>query len=591
MYRRISKTVSETFGRIFSADALSWATVIAIAIGVFLRLYLIFDQVLLDDEWHSLHYVIGKNFGYLLTHFSIPGATCIPLNVYNLALLKSTGWNEFMLRLPSIVAGIVALVIFPVLVRPLLERRSALIFLMFLAISPFLVFYSRVARPYSMVVAFGFASLMFGYYWLTTGRRAHCVAYVLTGVLAVECHLFAFPAVIAPLLTGFLLKSRRKQIQVPRSEEVVPSRIKLALSGGILAALLGLVQGPAVYYSMNKAIRSVAGRDTMTLESVWNAACLLSGTANPVLVAIFTALFLYGFWVLFRKYTLAASMFTAFFVINLALIFFSRPEAINASIVLARYCIIFFPISFLLVAKGLDELLIRLQRIACIHQPVPRYLLSYVLPICFVVVLFYSGPWLQLYQQPNNFTNHSAFQQSYKGFTWDRSYSSEIKLKGYTANTTILQAELSPFYHWLRTNNDADTIVEFPMMIGDNFNPYYYYQHFHKKRVLIGYDRSSPQLFSVDADGNVFGNDYVDKVLNRLADPRAIRFSNMIDMADVEGLRQSGARYIVLHDLFEAEISQFNSAHPRMVALVKLYAQNFGRPVYRDSHLVAFMIK
>jgi len=44
--------------------------------GFWLRWYLLKDQIFTDDEWHGLYYVIGKSPAWLLTHFSIPGATC-----------------------------------------------------------------------------------------------------------------------------------------------------------------------------------------------------------------------------------------------------------------------------------------------------------------------------------------------------------------------------------------------------------------------------------------------------------------------------------------------------------------------------------
>jgi hypothetical protein len=72
-----------------------WAFfLLTVVIGGFLRLYLIFDQVLLDDEWHALHFSINHSLWYLLTHFSRAGANIIPLNAYVRLLLISSGWSE-----------------------------------------------------------------------------------------------------------------------------------------------------------------------------------------------------------------------------------------------------------------------------------------------------------------------------------------------------------------------------------------------------------------------------------------------------------------------------------------------------------------
>ena len=66
--------------------AFALALAFAFLTGFWLRCYLLTDQVFIDDEWHGLYYVIGKSPGWLLTHFSVPGATCIPLNLYAWAL-------------------------------------------------------------------------------------------------------------------------------------------------------------------------------------------------------------------------------------------------------------------------------------------------------------------------------------------------------------------------------------------------------------------------------------------------------------------------------------------------------------------------
>ena len=44
--------------------------ILACLLGAFLRIYLLNDQVLLDDEWHSMAFVIGKPFIWILTRFT-----------------------------------------------------------------------------------------------------------------------------------------------------------------------------------------------------------------------------------------------------------------------------------------------------------------------------------------------------------------------------------------------------------------------------------------------------------------------------------------------------------------------------------------
>ena len=51
--------------------AFSWTLLIAFVVGFWLRIYLIRDQVFIDDEWHGFYYVIGKSPGWLLTEYHL----------------------------------------------------------------------------------------------------------------------------------------------------------------------------------------------------------------------------------------------------------------------------------------------------------------------------------------------------------------------------------------------------------------------------------------------------------------------------------------------------------------------------------------
>ena len=139
--------------------AFALALALAFLSGLWLRWHLLADQVFSDDEWHGLYYVIGKSPMWLLTHFSIPGATCIPLNFYTWVLGATVGWSELLLRLPSLVCGLLCVLVCPLLARKLIGTQCAIWLGFLLAVSPLLVFYSRICRPYSAVALLAFAAL------------------------------------------------------------------------------------------------------------------------------------------------------------------------------------------------------------------------------------------------------------------------------------------------------------------------------------------------------------------------------------------------------------------------------------------------
>ena len=325
--------------------------VLAISVGVFLRLYLLRDQILLDDEWHGMNYAaFSDSFSRVLTHFSLGLATSIPLNVYDYLLLKTIGWNETWLRLPSIVGGLLSLFIFPLLVRQTFNRRVTLIFTALLAISPFLIFYSRMARPYSLVVLFGFAAIWALYLWATRGGKKYAAIYVICACVTICLHLFAVVAVLVPLgilgimaLLNCLAKTKNRKFY----PTLGPLTISAVLIAGVTAAFLkvGLTSSTASL---------IIGQDHMTLATLTGFASLLSGTANPVSISFFVVLLALGLLFAAKERWLLPSVFVLSLIFYFIAFAVLRPSLIHDPIVAARYVTTLFPLGLLLVAAGID---------------------------------------------------------------------------------------------------------------------------------------------------------------------------------------------------------------------------------------------
>ena len=86
---------------------------LAVLAGAALRLYQIRDQVLVDDEWHALHALLAGGPLDVLLSFGASDHS-IPLTLYDVLLERTVGLSELGMRLPSLVAGIAALVVDPV---------------------------------------------------------------------------------------------------------------------------------------------------------------------------------------------------------------------------------------------------------------------------------------------------------------------------------------------------------------------------------------------------------------------------------------------------------------------------------------------
>ena len=129
-----------------------WVPIFILA--AFLRLYMLPGQILIDDEWHGIAFIFGKTFWEALTAFNPLNNSSPILTAYTLLLYRTLGISEMLLRIPVVLAGLASLIILPWSVKKIFGTRVALIFSALLAISPFLIFYSRFFRAYILIMLF-----------------------------------------------------------------------------------------------------------------------------------------------------------------------------------------------------------------------------------------------------------------------------------------------------------------------------------------------------------------------------------------------------------------------------------------------------
>lgn len=560
------------------------ALALALVTGGFLRLYLLSDQILADDEWHGLYYVLGKTPGWLLTHFSIPGATCIPLNFYTWALGASLGWSETLLRLPSVICGLACLLASPFLVKDLVGPRRAAWFALLLAISPLLIFYSRICRPYSAVALFGFVALVEAARWRQTGRHIHAASFVMASVLAVYFHLFAVVTIVGPILAGLFdgLLARWSGRAITRPAE--PSVKHWAVAALIIAVLSALLVAPALIGSLRSTFFTVALAGRFRLASLVDAALLISGTGQRILALCFWAAFFAGAIEQCRRDLWWGCMLLSLFPLHALALVISRPDSVQSAIVLLRYCIPLVPVSLLLAACGLETGLEALAARVSL-RPTAQGLIGFAL----VAALCLGGPLPQCYIAPNNFTSHGAYQHHYERIDWSRSFYSDLTPANFTLRTAIRAEEVSPFYGFIAQHPNGRPLVEYPMLIGDHFDLLYYYQHMHRRRVLAGYtaDMSLPLGL---APGNIYGSTYIDQVLSLVPRRDKIRFRDLVSMNDLAAMRARKVEYIVLHKRFEADLPAVALPPPDLRRLYEDYQKQLGPPAYEDANLAAFRL-
>ena len=246
---------------------------LAVLAGAALRLHAITDQVLVDDEWHALHALLAGGPRDVLLSFGASDHS-IPLTLYDILLERTVGLSELGMRLPSLVAGIAALVVVPALLRDVAGPRASVTLAWLLAIAPLHVFYSRYARPYEAAMLASFVALV-GLYRTTHEDRRWLWRAALAGALLAPWLLpVVLPLVATPLALVALraLGGRRD----PR-----PARTTLAGVALVLAGWLVLLGAPLLADA--GALGAKVGRGSLELATLLGASELLLGTPSAAL--------------------------------------------------------------------------------------------------------------------------------------------------------------------------------------------------------------------------------------------------------------------------------------------------------------------
>lgn len=552
---------------------------LAIVIGTILRLYLLPAQILVDDEWHSIDYTIISTFAYLWTHVSMD-ATSIPLNLYHRFLMDSAGWSEIALRMPSIASGILGLAIFPLLAGRIFNRRVTVLFAVLLAISPFLILTSRVSRPYGLLAFLSLLSVLTACLWMLEGKKQYALTYAVASVMAVYVHVSALMSVLAPYVVAVALKASetRRPGDAPAARvTIVPDLRTLLWTGLAMLGVWGILLLPALLNSWKEW--STTLHSELTQDSLGEFAHVLAGTPNSALTLLFWGLTLTGFFVVWKKTPGIGLFLGSTGIAHILAIVLVRPAYMDDALGISQYCIAMFPISFLLAATGLDTVCDRIEIVTPEKGRTAANVLTGGAAAIFLAALFWTGPLKRIYVSPNNFTNHTFYQISYRPLNWESTtadFGSDLLSKG---------DAISGFYFTLESDPGSYSIIEYPMVIGDHYNFFFYYQHFHRKNVFAGYMTQMDVEGLVRPRGRVYGDWPIDAVFSRrYYDVTNLNFRNMIDILNVDAVRRTRARYLILHKILRGE------TYGPVQFLAGYFSPHFGKPVFEDYLVVVFQI-
>lgn len=461
-----------------------------------LRLWNLNHQLLMGDEFHAIRAALDWDFLRIFTTYRLSDNS-IPLTAgYRLLTELGVALSETVLRLPSVVSGLALLVALPRFARRELGRHVALIAALLVAISPSLVYYSRIARPYAVITVLCFVAVAaFWKRWERGGRWWWGLVYSVAGAAAIWFHLGSGPLIVAPLVFASLDVVRLLVIRAPEALARLRSLLTWALA--LLAMVLSfLVPARATFLRLLR-VRPQDG--SLTVDGVSGSLALQAGSAWLWVAGLFWAAALIGLLLLLRDRPRLGLYWTCVVGIQwLAIALVLQPSGVEHAVVLNRYLLVTLPFVLLWVATSLDR-----ARLLVGRMRLRRWGRS--VPIGFVSLLFLGGPYIA-----DPALHFGSFAGSHDAMNF---------LERLTA---IPAGQVPEVYFTLAREPGREPVLEAPRATPwwRNRGPLAY-SRVHGRHVLIGSDEKL------------------------LQDPR-LRLRTIVPL-DVSSLAESGARFIIVN--------------------------------------------
>jgi len=314
----------------------------ALVVALVLRTWKLADQSPADDEWHALVMSASAGMREILTSFGGSDHS-IPMTAYFELVAETLGLCDVSLRAPMVVAGLLLVLSIGIVFRAAFGRPVGDLAAWLAALSPFLTFFSRFARPYVLAGLLGFLALAALMRFAAHGRRRDAALYVCAAVLAGWFLLSSLPALLAPL--GWFAWRRLRSASGP-------SLASLVTLGALVLGGLGLLLAPALLGDWNSLSgRFGQGRFDLGLQLV--AVRLLLGLCEPWLVAPLVLLAALGLRAQLRSTPTWAALGLVVFVAQWCATAFVLPPRGD---IFARYALPVLPFVLGWLASGVDTL-------------------------------------------------------------------------------------------------------------------------------------------------------------------------------------------------------------------------------------------
>lgn len=280
-----------------------------------------------------------------------------PLFFIILNLFRYIGSNEFILRLPSAIFGILTILLIYQIGKLFFGTKEGLISAFLLSISTFHIHYSQEARMYTLFTFLSLLSLFFFYKAVKENKRKHWFWFILSTVLSLYTHYFAIFIVFVEATFLFLVF-----IQNLKSE--IRSTMKgISIRRTFLMFVLSMITITVIYLPwlakkglIFSSVEAAGGAVTWMKKdpALYFLEVLFSkfGAGPTIALYVFLFFFLCGSALFIKKEQMSLLLLWVGLPITLFLLIsnFIKPMINVASL---RYVIFVLPIYLLIVATGI----------------------------------------------------------------------------------------------------------------------------------------------------------------------------------------------------------------------------------------------
>ncbi len=518
----------------------------AILAGLWLRVTQLPQQMLFGDEWHALCTAARASYGQILTSFGGSDHS-IPIAAYYKLLMNTVGLSEWGIRIPFAAAGILTVLIVPLLVRHFVDRFSFVLFAWLLALSPTLVFFSRFARPYAIVVFLSFCAIMFFFRWWVESRRWFSLLYMLLTAMAAYMTVVVLPFLLGPFVFFFFLSLGQHGEQRWRGIR------RLTGLGALTAIPLLFLLLPPLLGDFS-AIHVKAGHTPIPWSTAGPAFSILTGVNSLLLATALVIIAGAGIVRMFLTQKRFLSYLIAALLIQLAALLIIRPLASDSPHILARYMVPTLPCILLFIAVGVQTL--------SSSKWIRNKVVKIGIPIAFCLGLFLLGPYPAVLFRPNNALGLRLYVHALTG----------------KDHRWILR-RIPSFYHTLATHPPGSlTLVEAPHQCYTD--PIPLYQEIHRQHVIKGMANGLWCTIPTAGQGDLISN------------AKGLALNTMIPLSTPRILVNRGVDFLIFHKHLQGETPIMLPGYRDVdiSGYIDRYRNLFGIPVFEDQDIVVFHI-